>query len=199
MKAVLISVLLLLATNCAKRNSGNERSIQDLAQEGVSARVMLDGRTWMTENASIAIAGSYCQQNDSLLCLQYGRLYTWEAANNVCSKMGTGWRLPSNEEWRNFAKAYGGIYHDSDDKGKSAYLSLSAGGDSAFDALLGGNREVNGNYERLEAHGFYWTSTAHDDAEAWFYNFGKGATLLNHHTGDKQRALSVRCIKEPEN
>jgi hypothetical protein len=31
---------------------------------------------------------------------------------------------------------------------------------------------------------------------AWFYNFGRGAELLNRHGGgDKSIAMSVRCIK----
>jgi uncharacterized protein (TIGR02145 family) len=50
--------------------------------------------------------------------------------------------------------------------------------------------------ERLGAYGFYWTSTEYESKEAWFYNFAKGSTLLNHHTGDKNRAFSVRCIKD---
>lgn len=78
-------------------------------------------------------------------------------------------------------------------------MNLTEGGSAGFHALLGGNREVNGDYQRLEAHGFYWTATEMDSIQAWFLNFAKGASLLNRHTGDKQRALSVRCIKEPVN
>ena len=54
------------------------------------------------------------------------------------------------------AKHYGGVSNDSPDKGKAAYSALS-GDTSGFNAVLGGNRSVAGQYERLEAHGFYWT------------------------------------------
>jgi uncharacterized protein (TIGR02145 family) len=118
---------------------------------------------------------------------------------SACGKLGNGWRLPTDREWKAMAKAYGGIVADAKDAGQSAYISLSDGGSAQFNALLGGNREANGNYERLGAHGFYWTATELDSAEAWFYNFAKGSTLLNHHTGTKQRAISVRCIKTTEN
>ena len=94
------------------------------------------------------------------------------------------------------AKQYGGIVSNSEDNGKAAYLNLVIGGESEFDAVLGGNREPNGDYARLGAHGFYWTASEVDTLNAWFYNFAKGPTLLNHHTGEKKRAMSVRCVKD---
>jgi uncharacterized protein (TIGR02145 family) len=131
------------------------------------------------------------------MCVHYGGLYTWQTAKKACESLGDGWRLPSDKEWQTMAKFYGGVYDDSGDKGKSAYERLMLGGGSGFNAMLGGNRERDGSYQRLDAHGFYWTSSEYDSAEAWFYNFAKGATLLNHHTGDKSRAISVRCIQDP--
>jgi hypothetical protein len=53
------------------------------------------------------------------------------------------------------AKSYGGVSEDSEDKGKAAYKALVAGGSAEFDALLGGGRSEDGQYARLEAHGFY--------------------------------------------
>lgn len=199
MERVIILILLTLAANCSKKMDTNNNFSTSLEGKGVRSKLMLDGRVWMTENLSIDISESYCQQDATLNCDHYGRLYTWQAAKNSCNMLGDEWRLPTNEEWQTMAKSYGGIYTDSEDRGKSAYFSLLEGGDAEFNALLGGNREANGNYERLGAHGFYWTATEYDSTEAWFYNFGKGSTLLNHHTGDKQRALSVRCIKEIQN
>jgi hypothetical protein len=52
-------------------------------------------------------------------------------------------------------------------------------------------------YERLEAHGLYWTASANDPRTARFYNFGKGGQAVNRHLqGDKQMAVSVRCIRD---
>jgi uncharacterized protein (TIGR02145 family) len=140
---------------------------------------------------------SYCYDDIELNCRRYGRLYTWESAQQGCQLLGNGWRLPTNEEWQQMAKQYGGVYDDSDDGGKAAYEALLIGGTSGFDALLGGGRASDdGQYARLEAHGFYWTASESDAARAWFYNFGRGARYLNRHSdGEKQRAFSVRCIK----
>ncbi len=61
----------------------------------------------------------------------------------------------------------------------------------------GGGRAEDGQYARLEAHGFYWTASESDAGHAWFYNFGRGPLLLNRHRGGgKQSAFSVRCVSD---
>ena len=95
------------------------------------------------------------------------------------------------------AKHYGGVGEDSDDRGKAAYKALLVGGSSGFNGMLGGGRSDNGEYARLEAHGFYWTASESNLGSAEFYNFGKGGQALNRQNdGEKQRAFSVRCIRE---
>jgi len=104
--------------------------------------------------------------------------------------------LPTDDEWRGLAKHYGGIREDSNDSGKAAYSALLSGGSSGFNALLGGGGD-NGQFERLEAHGFYWTASQTNPASAPFYNFGQGGLSLNRQgQGDKQMAISVRCIRD---
>ena len=36
--------------------------------------------------------------------------------NRVCQSLGGGWRLPTDDEWRQMAKRYGGVSDDSADK-----------------------------------------------------------------------------------
>jgi uncharacterized protein (TIGR02145 family) len=194
MRRLIGLILIIVMISCSNKTDRREQLSQPSEKTVVHSRLMLDKRTWMTENLDIDIPDSYCQLDDTVICNTYGRLYTWEAAIQGCNALGKGWRLPTNEEWQNMAMQYGGVYDDSADNGKSAYLKLSEGGGAEFNALLGGNRQPDGSYERLDAHGFYWTSTEYDSADAWFYNFAKEAMLLNHHTGSKKRSLSVRCI-----
>jgi uncharacterized protein (TIGR02145 family) len=67
---------------------------------------------------------------------------------------------------------------------------------SGFNAVLGGNRS-EGQYARLEAHGLYWTALANDPATAPYYNFGQnGGALHRQPQGEKQMAISVRCIRD---
>ena len=157
---------------------------------------MADGKVWMTRNLDVDISPSYCYEDAQSNCRRYGRLYTWESARRACESLGDGWRLPTDEEWRRLAKQYGGVSMDSEDKGKAAYSALLAGGSAAFNAILGGGRSQNGEYARLEAHGFYWTASAIDPANAYYYNFGKGGLALHRQDGgEKPRAFSVRCVK----
>jgi uncharacterized protein (TIGR02145 family) len=193
------AVALSIAVGSVGASCSTHRSAEDQNVPGTiySSRRMPDGKQWMTENLNVSTERSYCHQDIELNCRRYGRLYTWESAQRGCQSLGDGWRLPTNDEWRQMAKHYGGVRDDSDDGGKAAFKALSIGGSSGFDALLGGGRSDGGQYARFEAHGFYWTASESGPATAWLYNFGRGRLILNRHSdGDKQSAFSVRCVKD---
>ena len=166
------------------------------APNGPVAKRMPDGKQWTTENLNVVADQSYCYDNAEPNCRRYGRLYKWESAQRACQSLG-GWRLPTNDEWRQMAKHYGGVRDDSEDTGKAAYVALSSGGNSGFNAVMGGGRDLEGQYARLDAHAFYWTASESSAATAWFYNLGLGGRIVNRHSdGEKQRGLSVRCISD---
>ena len=166
-----------------------------LASSHLSKR-MPDGKDWTVENLSINAGRNYCYEDSELNCRRYGRLYTWDSAQRACRSLGKEWRLPTDEEWRRLARHFGGVSQDSSDHGRGAYAAMLAGGRSGFSALLGGGR-VDGEYDRLEAHGFYWTKSKSDPEGAWFYNFGKGNEALYRQSGGgKEMAISVRCVRD---
>ena len=182
-------------TNTPPANQSST-ALSDSDGNTYTTKIMLDNKQWMTANLKINMLGSYCYDNDATNCSKYGRLYTWESAKKACAALGNGWRLPTDDEWKQMASHYGGVHKDSLTTGKAAYKSLLHGGDSEFNALLGGSH-FTGQYTRLEAHGFYWTTTEEDTAMAWFYNFGKGSqNLYRQANGEKSRAFLVRCIKD---
>jgi uncharacterized protein (TIGR02145 family) len=156
---------------------------------------MPDGREWTTRNLAVSVDGSYCYDGNESNCDRYGRLYTWEAAQRGCRELGDGWRLPTNPEWQSMAKHYGGVFGDSADDGEGAYAALVTGGKSGFNAVFGGNRDPNGQYARVDAHGLYWTSSESDSGALWFYNFGGQRFLNRHRAGNPMMAISVRCIR----
>lgn len=162
--------------------------------------VRLNGKTWLAENLAIAVEESWCYDDDPANCQKYGRLYTWEAAKKACTKLGTGWRLPSDEEWKTLVKSFGGyydgsIYKDIGDPKKS-YKALLNGGNSGFSALLGGNRAPHGGYYSLDDNGGYWSSTEYDADEAWYFNFHSTSGELYRNYSLTSIALSCRCIKD---
>src|SRR5262245_21578750 len=204
-RVCVVSIALIIAIESLS-TSLQRRSAQAQKVSGttLSYKRMADGRQWTTENLDLHILGfsinvlqSYCYEDSELNCRRYGRLYSWENARRVCQMLGDGMRLPTDDEWRQLAKHYGGVSEDADDRGKAAYKGLLAGGSSGFNALLGGGRSDDGQYARLEAHGFYWTASEIDGGNAWFYNFGKGGQALHRQSGgEKQRAFSVRCVRD---
>jgi uncharacterized protein (TIGR02145 family) len=159
---------------------------------------MSDGKQWLTKNLDVNVAESYCYEDAEPNCRRYGRLYTWSAAQQACRSLGDGWRLPTDDEWRQLAEHYGGVGRDSADTRRVSYQALLIGGSSGFDALLGGGRSHDDKqYSRSEAHGFYWTTSESSPATATFYNFARGRlSLFRQSDGEKQRAFSVRCVRE---
>jgi uncharacterized protein (TIGR02145 family) len=184
-----------LTAACVDRSSANA---QEASATLDTFKRMPDGKEWTTANLNVDTDGSYCYEDAELNCRRYGRLYTWDAAQRACQSLRGGWRLPTNDEWQRLARHHGGLMEESDEGGKATYAALREGGSAGFNVLLGGSREAgNLPYERLEAHGFYWTRSESGATTAWFYNFGKGGQSLNRHrAGNKQMAISVRCIRD---
>ena len=193
-----VAIALSIAFGLVRGASTQQGSAKDQSPSGTTAsKRMADGKEWTTANLDVDTSPSYCYDDSEPNCRRYGRLYTWESARRGCQSLGDRWRLPSDDEWRQLAKLHGGLGNDSPEKGKGAYTPLVSGGPAGFNAVLGGVRSVDGKYERLDAHGVYWTGSENDPITAPFYNFGKGSqALYRHPQGDKQRAMSVRCVKE---
>jgi len=157
---------------------------------------MPDNLLWMTNNLQLKIENSFCYNNREENCKQYGRLYTWEAATQVCTMLGDGWRLPTKAEWQRLAEIYSPGLSDSVEIRKISYSSLLQGSSVGFNALLGGGRRSSLEFARMQAHGFYWTATSIDSTTACFENFAKGSQSLYHQPdGEKTAAFSVRCVK----
>jgi uncharacterized protein (TIGR02145 family) len=192
--AIVLSVALgFVAAACSNQGSAGA---PPLSGTNASGKRMPDGKVWTTANLNVSISSSYCYDDTESNCDRYGRLYTWESAQRGCQLLAGGWRLPTDDEWRQMAAHYGGLGNDSPEKGKATYRALLSGGTSGFNAVLGGNRSVDGTYDRLEAHGFYWTASENNSTTAPFYNFGKGSeALYRQPEGQKQMAVSVRCIR----
>jgi uncharacterized protein (TIGR02145 family) len=157
---------------------------------------MPDGNYWMLTNLNAATPESYCYDDDPANCERYGRLYTWASAIKACASLGPAWRLPSMEDWKKLAQAYGGVFADGPDNGKAAYQEMLVGGRSGLEMLLGGGRD-HPEYERREAHGFYWSTSEESPTSVRYLNFGKGSqTVYDQHGGEKSSAYSVRCVKK---
>jgi uncharacterized protein (TIGR02145 family) len=157
---------------------------------------MPDGKRWTSANLSVVLAASYCYGDAPAHCERYGRLYTWAAASEACRSLGTGWRLPTMQDWRALAQTYGGLQGSEQSDGQAAFRELLVGGRSGLEMQLGGGRTDQG-YARIEAHGFYWSASEESPVTARFLNLAKGkGAIYDQDGGAKMHAFSVRCVAD---
>ncbi len=148
---------------------------------------MNDMRIWMTENVNQEVVGSWCYDNKSTNCRKYGRLYTWQAAKEVCTD---GWRLPSLEEWLKLTRSYGF-------GGKEIYESLVNNRSSGFNIKFAGSLSLGEiGFKDLGEKVTFWTRDIENGSVQFYtfdYNRGVG---VSGGTSSKDVAYSCRCIRD---
>jgi uncharacterized protein (TIGR02145 family)/uncharacterized repeat protein (TIGR02543 family) len=165
-------------------------------------KVKIGSQTWMAENLNYepSSGNSWCYDNKDSYCNQYGRLYDWSTANNVCP---SGWHLPSRVEWTTLVNYAGG----SSTAGKKLKATNGWGGSSYngtddyyFSALPGGYRfsnVINAHFSNAGNDGYWWTATYYDDKDAAY------CRNLHYNGGDVSDCgssdflgYSVRCLQD---
>ena len=131
--------------------------------------VIIGDQKCMAENLAYDSDGSYLYDTPEH-SEQYGRLYTWAAANNgACPN---GWHLPSDDEWKQMEIFIGLTEEEADDgetrgtnegdklKSISGWNNNGNGTDEyGFSGLPGGYGSVNGGFGNIGIYGYWWSST----------------------------------------
>lgn len=143
-----------------------------------------DGKKWLAENISFEDKNSWCYQNKKKNCTQYGRLYTWEAAQKACPE---GWKLPSRRDWEKLISIY--------EKGDTSYDALIQDGKSGFNANLLGMRDLDTGFHSKDIYGNFWTSSE-EDGNGIYYSFDSYDKTLYELDENKETAFACRCIEE---
>src|SRR5688572_31482780 len=120
LRVVAIAVSIAFGSVDDAGSTSRSAEVQNVS-DTISSKRMADGKEWTTANLNVDVSPSYCYEDAEANCGRYGRLYTWESAQRVCSSLGQGWRLPTDDEWRQLAKRYGGVSQDSDEEGRAAF------------------------------------------------------------------------------
>jgi uncharacterized protein (TIGR02145 family) len=157
----------------------------------------------ITEWSALSTPG-YCWYNNDPVANKeiYGALYNWEAVTNgkLCP---SGWHIPDKGDFNNLDEAAGLGYDPGGNLKESgtdhwSYYWLEATNSSGWTALPGGYRSVDGTFENLGLHGFWWLKDdvlAPDGEYAILMYDGSlldyAATYDNYPDG-----LSVRCVQD---
>jgi uncharacterized protein (TIGR02145 family) len=155
-------------------------------------------QTWMTGNLKYDVpAASWAYNNDTANLMNFGRLYTWKAAQVACPK---GWHLPSEKEWGVLIESQGGSgeaglkIQAMDTIGKGAGMAGTAT-PYPMSSLLSGVRHPDGSVTGINIWGGCWTSGKVNDTVGSNVLFARGTKDLGISTNDKKTGFSVRCIR----
>jgi uncharacterized protein (TIGR02145 family) len=177
--------------------------------------VKIGSQTWMAENLAyipyvcppedtcgIWVAGyngTNVNNAKSHNGYNYGCLYNWNTAKNICPP---GWHLPSDDEWYQLINYLGGSNIAGDkmrETGRehwSYYSNNFSTNESGFTAFAGGysSPEWIVGFHGFNSHAYFWTSTGHT-TYAYYYQIDNTPKVSQKY--DKMiYGYSVRCVKD---
>ncbi len=158
--------------------------------------VKIGTQTWMAENLAFkADSGCWAYNDDQNNVKNYGYLYSWGTAKNVCP---TGWHLPSDAEWTTLINNFGGVLVAGEKmKSKNGWNENGNGTNtSGFTALPGGLRAHYGTFYDIGYNGNWWSSTEYDIDNAWHMGMDGKDSVVYRNTTSKPSGFSVRCVSD---
>lgn len=205
LSALCFIVFLTLANILKSQTDNNFGSLKDKRDGNVYKTVVIGNQTWMAENLAYKPEeGNYRYYNDIEENIdQYGLLYDWETALNVCPD---GWRLPSDEDWNIITDYLGGeikalgkmkSYGTKEDNTGLWVAPNDIGNNkSGFSAIPAGIHVSNNAFGGMGYGSYWWSSTESEENNAWVRHMGRIYTSLVRVTTSKDLGFSVRCILE---
>jgi len=184
-KTFLLPLLLLFSFGLYAQQKG---SVYDSRNGKVYGTIQIGEQLWMTENLNfVTDTGSWCYDDSHENCALFGRTYDFHTAKNVCPET---WSLPSKADVQKLFEYVGN---------QNTVASLKQGGDSGFDALMGGWRgEYNGSYHKGKETKF-WTSTTGNAINSWYFGIYENQNIVRIDYDSRGMGFYVRCIKTQKN
>jgi uncharacterized protein (TIGR02145 family) len=189
-------VMVLLAP--AGLNAQDKGAYKDLRDGREYKWSKIGNQAWMIQNLNFK-APDECwnYNNDSTNGVNFGRLYSWKAAQAACPK---GWHLPSEKEWNALTQSLGASAPageklqkmDTIDKTKVVTMASIKG---TLSTLLAGVRHPDGTWTGIGVWGGCWSSGKVSDTVGSNVLFAKGAKDIVVSSNDKRTGFSVRCVR----
>ena len=165
--------------------------------------VQIGKQLWMAENLKSNQhhkGNSCCYDRNPANCQKYGRLYDWEAAVDIASRI-PGWHLATDEEWMTLEMAVGMSpsevrrdgYRGGDDE---IGIKLKEGGSSGFNALLAGSRYSDGSFDLLGGYGYFWSASPSGGSNAFSRSVDRSDAGVGRYSHGRTDRDSVRLVKD---
>ena len=180
-------------------DEGKYGKFRDLRDAKLYRTIQIGDQTWIAQNLNYeSESGSSCYGGENNNCYEYGRLYTWEAAQTACPD---GWRLPTKAD---FVKLIANVDSDFDETSSSFSNGeklrteswYEGSNEIGFSAVAGGDY-YSEKYSYQGSDAYFWSQTANGESEAYVMmvsTSGEGNNLFGGSTGTTMN--SVRCIKK---
>jgi uncharacterized protein (TIGR02145 family) len=200
------------ATNSSGTGYGNQISITNQTPDSsftdprdgqVYTFKHIGTQVWMTKNLNYTPPdSSWCYNDSSANCAEYGRLYSWRRAVTVAPP---GWHLPSDAEWRKLINNLGGGILAGPAMGEAGTAHFNppnsnSTNSSGFTGLPGGQRYGFGpSYTGLKEGGTWWTGTTSTSGSSNAYTYVLQENLATIYQGSllkANNACSVRYVRD---
>jgi uncharacterized protein (TIGR02145 family) len=203
------------------------KDTQDIAQDSdgnIYKTVKIGDQIWLAENLRTTtfqdrskVTTGYIPDDDASNLLMYGRLYSWQDVNDEKNICPTGWRVASDEDWKELEKIIGISNSDLDNEGwrgeNDIALTLKAAQPNTLFKSFDQSQVNKHNFSAQPAgvklgswyitQGMYsefWTASSASDKDAYARTLAY--SWWNSHKGEIRRArlkksymFSVRCVK----
>jgi uncharacterized protein (TIGR02145 family) len=171
-------------------------------------------QVWMADNLQFSSdSNAYLNpSNPSTVNAVYGRLYTFDEANQVCPN---GWHLPTDEEWKTMEMTLGmsAIQADAlNDRGTDEGVQLKSGEEwnssvnvgvegtnsVGFNALPSGEWNPSfGPFFGLGAEASYWTASVRDTTgAAWMRALTYDNATIKRSYATPKMGFACRCVED---
>ena len=156
--------------------------------------VKIGDQIWMAENLNYENGNSMCYSDDTTKCSKSGRIYTWDAAKEVCP---SGWHLPDSLEWEALFSAVGTRGKAGRNlKSTTGWADNGNGVDAYGFSVLPIAFWDDPDFIARDEYAKFWSSTEVGADKAELQDFYMSYDSVLHGSFSKKMALSVRCVKD---
>lgn len=237
--SVLLFLFVSLVIGSCKKPAASEPEVETGTVTDIDGNVYgtikIGDRWWMTENLRTKkyqdgtpikliensnasewkenTGGAYCVHTNDVAP---GLLYNWFAISNTKNIAPEGWRIPSDDDWKQLERSIGMNSEQADKTGWRGttegdklklensdqtmywqpYGEIWGTNESGFRAMAGGYRMFDGTWGESSAKtkAFFWSSTIQNGQVMYRYLDYQKSEIFRYH-GPKAYGFSVRCIK----